>query len=112
MNQSAQEHEAAQRSPVARAEELLNRFGQRLSEVRARRAPQGAGGAGADHTQGQPLERAGEQLGMLVGRASREIRKVVARTREEAADLWAEAQSVRQENERKPPSTNGESRDA
>lgn len=104
-------NEAAQRSPVERAEELLERIGQRVSEARARRVSQGEHAAGAEHAQGQPVERAGEQLGLFVGRATREIRKVVARAREEAADLWAEAQSVRESNrnggERTPPSPNG-----
>lgn len=114
-------NEAAQRSPVERAEELLDRFGQRLSEARARRTSQGEHAASPEQAQGQPVERAGEQVGLFIGGATREIRKAVARAREEAADLWAEAQhrvetqSIHQNNrdggERTPTSANGGSSD-
>lgn len=114
-------NEAAQRSPVERAEELLDRLGQRVSAARARRAPQGEHAASAEQAQGQPVERAGEQVGLFIGRATREIRKAVAHTREGAADLWAEAQhrvetqnthqNTRDGSERTPTSANGGSSD-
>lgn len=51
---------------------------------------------------GTPQERAevvvdqlGERLGRLFNTVSLQLRKAAARTREEAEDIWAEAQAIR-----------------
>lgn len=89
----------ADRSPTARAQQLVDQFGQRLSAARAQIA------ARAQATDGQPqrpateraeemMDRVGEQLGTWTVRATTEIRRLLARAREEAEDIWAEAQNT------------------
>ncbi len=41
------------------------------------------------------VDRLGERTGALVSLAGLRLRKLAARAREEAEDVWAEAQSVR-----------------
>ncbi len=41
------------------------------------------------------VDRLGQRAGALTSLAGLRIRKLAARTREEAEDVWAEAQSVR-----------------
>ena len=49
------------------------------------------------------VDQAGERLGRFLSAAGQEIRKAAARTREEAEDIWAEAQNMRRSWEAKPP---------
>lgn len=87
------------RSPTKRAQQLVDQFGQRLTAARAQMA------ARAQANEGQPqrpateraeemMDRAGEQIGKWAGRATTEARRLLARAREEAEDMWAEAQNV------------------
>jgi hypothetical protein len=62
----------------------------------------GAQPDGATDAQQQTMQRAeeladrlGEQIGSYAGWLGRNFRKWVARAREEAEDIWAEAQAVR-----------------
>ena len=48
------------------------------------------------------VDRMTQQLSLYTVRAGFQIQKAVARMREEAEDIWAEAQHIRQENTRKP----------
>lgn len=48
------------------------------------------------------VDRMAQQLSIYTARAGLQIQKAVARMREEAEDIWAEAQHLRQENGRKP----------
>ena len=55
-----------------------------------------------DHSQHTSAERAevlvdqmGERLGHFLSIAGHQLRKATARAREEAEDIWAEAQSIR-----------------
>ena len=48
------------------------------------------------------VDRMTQQLNLYTARAGLQIQKAVARMREEAEDIWAEAQHIRQENSRKP----------
>jgi len=41
------------------------------------------------------VDRLGEQLGRLLSTSGRQLRKAAARAREEAEDIWAEAQAIR-----------------
>jgi hypothetical protein len=41
------------------------------------------------------LDQVGERLGKFLNRAGQEVRKATARAREEAEDMWAEAQHIR-----------------
>ena len=47
------------------------------------------------------VDRAAQQLTAYAVRAGYQIQKATARLREEAEDMWAEAQNIRQENSRK-----------
>ena len=86
------------RSPTRRAQQLVDQFGQRLTAARAQMA------AKAKTTDGQQrpateraeelMDRAGEQIGKWTMRATTEARRLFARAREEAEDMWAEAQNV------------------
>ncbi len=44
------------------------------------------------------LDQAGERLGIFATEVSHRLRKTVALAREEAEDIWAEAQSLRKKN--------------
>jgi hypothetical protein len=46
------------------------------------------------------VDRMGQQVGHWTFLAGQQIRRFVARAREEAEDIWAEAQSMRRENGR------------
>jgi hypothetical protein len=48
------------------------------------------------------VDRAAQRLSQYALRAGYQIQKATARLREEAEDMWAEAQNIRQENSRKP----------
>src|SRR5579884_3029558 len=48
------------------------------------------------------VDRMAQQLSLYTARAGLQIQKAAARVREEAEDIWAEAQHIRQENSRKP----------
>jgi hypothetical protein len=49
------------------------------------------------------LDQMGERVGRFLSTAGQEIRKATARAREEAEDIWAEAQNMRRSWETKPP---------
>jgi hypothetical protein len=62
-----------------------------------------------DEKRKQAMQRSEEQVDLLAQRLSQfasragfQIQKAAARMREEAEDMWAEAQNIRQENSRKP----------
>lgn len=87
------------RSPTQRAQQLVDQFGQRLAAARTQMA------ARAQASDGQPqrpateraeemMDRLGEQLGKWTVRATTETRRLLARAREEAEDIWAEAQNM------------------
>ena len=48
------------------------------------------------------VDRAAQRFSQYALRAGFQIQKATARLREEAEDMWAEAQHIRQENTRKP----------
>ncbi len=48
------------------------------------------------------VDAMGQRLGLLAAFASFQIQKAAARVREEAEDVWAEAQTIRHESSRKP----------
>lgn len=86
------------RSPTRRAQQLVDQFGQRLTAARAQMA---AKAQASDGQQRPPTERAeemmdraGEQIGKWTMRATTEMRRLLARAREEVEDMWAEAQNV------------------
>ena len=98
---------ATNRSPAERAQHLVDQFGQRLNAARAQRA------ARAQATDGQAqrpateraeemLDHLGEQLGRWTAQATTQARRFAARAREEAEDIWAEAQS-KSHHETPPP---------
>ncbi len=41
------------------------------------------------------VDRLGERLGRFFGASGHQLRKATARAREEAEDIWAEAQAIR-----------------
>lgn len=104
-----QQHVAPERPATERAEEMLGRLGQRFTDMRAnvgraleQRAQQRGGTAGPAGTTQPAPERAtetlgdwGKTVGYAAGIAGLRLRQWGARAREEAEDLWAEAQSVR-----------------
>ena len=58
-----------------------------------------------EHPQETPAERAevlvdqwGERVGRFLSSAGYQLRRAAARAREEAEDIWAEAQTIRQHN--------------
>ncbi len=56
------------------------------------------------------MNRAGERFGQLATEAGFRLRQALARAREEAEDIWAEAQTLRQNGHERPTSpSNGES---
>ncbi len=107
MGDEQHEHQTAERPATERAEDMLNRLGQRFNDMRTtmgraleQRAQQpggGAGQAGAGRPATETLEVWGERVGYAAGLAGHRLRQWGARAREEAEDLWAEAQSVRQQ---------------
>lgn len=46
----------------------------------------------------ETLDKAGERLGVFAAAMSHRVRKAAALAREEAEDIWAEAQSLRQKD--------------
>jgi hypothetical protein len=91
---------------MTRAEELLDRLGQRFTETRkrvsetleqqARNAQQGQQSDGASTTARaeEMLDKFGHRVGYFGVLASHQLRKFAARVREEAEDMWAEAQTM------------------
>lgn len=99
----------SERPATARAEELLDRLGQRFQDVRAnvgrafeqraQRQGNGQGAAASQHSASaqETLGTWGERVGFVAGAAGRRVLQWGARAREEAEDLWAEAQNKRQQ---------------
>ncbi|MGZ3629199.1 MAG: hypothetical protein ACXVDN_16250, partial [Ktedonobacteraceae bacterium] len=50
----------------------------------------------------QMVDQVGQRISLYTAMASLQFQRVVARAREEAEDIWAEAQNIRRQNERKP----------
>ncbi len=114
--------ERSGRPATERAEEMLDSLGERMGRFlsRAMRSAEGLTGADAPvgdtavgDTAGSPLAPAaatqraerlldgmGERVGRLAAQAGRQIRRAAALAREEAEDLWAEAQEVRSASRR------------
>lgn len=102
-----------ERPATDRAEELLSHLGQRFSDMRtnmgraledrARQQQSGRanGQSGAERSSPRRAEETltdwGERVGYFAGVAGLRLRQWGARAREEAEDLWAEAQSVREQ---------------
>ncbi len=82
-----------------RAEELFNRMGQRfgyLTALATQRLQRVATTIREEADRlDEPQSASGEQSGL-------QLQRVVARAREEAEDMWAEAQNIRRQNDRKP----------
>lgn len=103
----------SERPATDRAEEMLGRLGQRFTDMRTNvgraleeRARQQAkaranGGSGdarsASGRAEDTLTDWGERVGYFAGTAGLRLRQWGARAREEAEDLWAEAQTMRQQ---------------
>lgn len=101
------------RPATDRAEEMLGRLGQRFTDMRTNvgrafeeRAKQQAkaranGESGAAQSASGRAEDTltdwGERVGYFAGVAGLRLRQWSARAREEAEDLWAEAQTMRQQ---------------
>jgi hypothetical protein len=96
---------------VTRAEELLDRLGRRFAETRKRvsenlerqaQAAHHSTGNGATPTARaeEIVDRVGQRIGYFGVLAGHQLRKFAARVREEAEDMLAEAQTMRQ---RQPP---------
>lgn len=105
---SEERHTTPERPATDRAEEMLSRLGQRFNDVRSnmgrafdQRAQRQSGGAGAAQPTSQRAEDTlsgwGERVGYFAGTAGLRLRQWGARAREEAEDLWAEAQSMREQ---------------
>lgn len=82
-NQTGQPHttSGSQSSPPARAGEKSGQTMERSEEL---------------------VDRATQRLSQYAVRAGFQLQKAAARLREEAEDMWAEAQNIRRENSRKP----------
>lgn len=106
------QHTTPERPATDRAEEMLSRLGQRFTDMRTNvgrafeeRARQQAGeraNGGPDARSGSgraedALADWGERVGYFAGIAGLRLRQWGARAREEAEDLWAEAQTMRQQ---------------
>ena len=105
----------AERPAAGRAEELLGRLGERVGQAAAlaRRSMEriAAGKANAsmadpddvpppsEPSRGMP-ERIGERVGRFLALSGRSMRTAAALAQEEAEDIWAEAQHIRDENRR------------
>lgn len=100
-----------ERPHVERAEDLLNRLGQRFTQSRAqfsqaleqRAARTNGNGATPDTRPAavraeEMLDRAGERIGAFASTAGHQMRRWLALAREEAEDILAEAQSVSHRN--------------
>ncbi len=48
------------------------------------------------------VDRMGKRLGHFASLAGLQVQRVVARAREDAEDMWVEAQNIRNQNARKP----------
>lgn len=88
-------------SATERAERLVEQFGQRLGATREQLAARATASDGqaqrpATERAEELLDRAGEQVGRFAAVAGHEMRRFIARAREEAEDIWAEAQNKRQ----------------
>ena len=92
-------------SPLQRAEALVDRLGDRLSEARqsatqavatADAGPDGVTAPERPATERaeEILTRSGERLGRWLAAASRQVRRAAALAREEAEDIWVEAQAM------------------
>lgn len=123
-----QEQPAATRSATERAEEMLNRVGKRFGTfavtagqrvqqtaavVRERPAQRGQpvskSTAKSTEPEEETLERADQLVSLMEFRLkrftasmSRTLQRTTARVREEAEDMWAEAQHIRNQNRRPP----------
>ena len=114
-----QHHEPPDERPyVARAEDLLNHLGQRFAQSRAQfsqaleqRAAHQNGNGGAPDTRPateraeEMLDRAGERVGAFASTTGTQLRRWLARAREEAEDILAEARNVSQRSAATPPPT-------
>ncbi len=100
-------------SALDRAEALMDRLEERLKQLRS--LPASSKSTGNQHANGQSatgstptavdraeqtLDQLGQQIGALGVVVGFRLRRFAARMREEAEDLWAEAQAVRH-----PPDT-------
>jgi len=50
----------------------------------------------------QMVDQVGQRISQYTAIAGLQLQRVVARAREEAEDMWAEAQNIRRQNDRKP----------
>lgn len=107
------QHTTPERPATDRAEEMLSRLGQRFTDMRtnvgrafeerarqqARERANGGPDAGrsASGRAEDTLTDWGERVGYFAGIAGLRLRQWGARAREEAEDLWAEAQTMRQQ---------------
>ncbi len=100
-----------------RAEELLDRLGERVGQAAAlaRRSMERIAAGRPDASMAEPddvppppapateLSRSiGERAGRFLALSGRRIRTAAALAQEEAEDMWAEAQHIRNENRRNP----------
>lgn len=100
-----------------RAEELLDRLGERVGQAAAlaRRSMERIAAGRADASMAErddvppppapatELSRSiGERAGRFLALSGRRIRTAAALAQEEAEDMWAEAQHIRNENRRNP----------
>lgn len=69
-----------------RAEDLLDRFGGRVSQLLSEPADGRSVGT---------IEDAGRRAGRVASDVGLQVRRMTARAREEVEDIWAEAQSLR-----------------
>lgn len=97
-----------QPSAISRAEAMLTRLGQRFTETRKRVSASLEQQAAAQDGATPPKERAeeiidtlGHRIGYFSVLAGHQVRKFAARVREEAEDVWAEAQA--RHNHTTPP---------
>ncbi len=107
----------AERPATERAEELIGRLGERVGQAaaRARRSMERVAAGRAEASMAEPddvppppapatgLSRSmGERVGRFLALSGRRIRTAAALAQEEAEDMWAEAQHIRNENRRSP----------
>ena len=107
----------AERPAPERAEELLGRLGERVGEAAAlaRRSMERIAAGKASASVAEPgdvppppapsrnmPERMGERVGRFLALSGRRMRTAAALAQEEAEDMWAEAQHIRDENRRSP----------
>ena len=116
---SEMQDERSGRPATERAEEMLDGLGERMGRLLSlamRRVEgltvadspdEGAAGSptapvAATERAEQLLDGVGERVGRFAALAGRQIRRAAALTREEAEDIWAEAQQVRSASRRSP----------